>query len=108
MSESVICEVFRSPRREGMYLFVPREEGLARVPEALLQAFGSPEPALVLQLDAGRRLARADAGEVLAAIAEQGFYLQMPPTPGPAAAVETAGVVATAPAASPVGKTSSC
>ena len=98
MSESIICEVFRSPRREGMYLFVAREEGLARVPEPLLQAFGSPESALVLQLHTGRRLARADAGEVLAAIGEQGFYLQMPPTPDAAAAVAGESAVATPPA----------
>ena len=31
-------------------------------------------------LDPERKLARADVGEVLASIAEQGFYLQMPPT----------------------------
>lgn len=88
MSDSIICEVFRSPRREGMYLFVAREEGLARVPGQLLQAFGNPESALVLQLDAGRRLARADAAEVLAAIDAQGFYLQMPPTPGAGESLE--------------------
>ena len=40
-----------------------------------------PEPVMLLQLAPGRKLARADAQQVLAAIEEQGFYLQMPPTP---------------------------
>ena len=31
-------------------------------------------------LDSERKLARADVGEVMSCIAEQGFYLQMPPT----------------------------
>jgi uncharacterized protein YcgL (UPF0745 family) len=31
-------------------------------------------------LDSQRKLARADTAEVLADIAEKGFYLQMPPT----------------------------
>lgn len=82
MSDATLCEVFRSSRRAGMYLFVERDEGLARVPESLLTVFGKPESALLLELDAGRSLAAANAAEVLVAIREQGFYLQMPPTPG--------------------------
>ena len=80
-AQAVVCEVFRSPRREGMYLYVDRTEGLARVPEALLTNFGTPQSALVLRLDAQRRLANADAKAVLEALAERGFYLQMPPSP---------------------------
>ena len=33
-----------------------------------------------LLLGPQQKLARADAGEVLRCLAEQGFYLQMPPT----------------------------
>jgi uncharacterized protein YcgL (UPF0745 family) len=77
----LLCEVFRSPRHEGMYLYVARSEGLGRVPETLLARFGEPQSALVFKLDSQRRLARADSVEVLAAIAEQGFYLQLPPRP---------------------------
>ena len=36
---------------------------------------------MLLQLAPGKKLARADAEQVLAAIDEQGFYLQMPPGP---------------------------
>ncbi len=81
MSKGRICEVFRSPRREGMYLYVDKAEGLARVPEHLRQVFGEPESALVLHLKPERKLARADAADVLAALEEPGFYLQMPPVP---------------------------
>ena len=79
MSNGRICEVFRSPRREGMYLYVDKAEGLARVPEHLRQVFGEPESALVLHLKPERKLARADAADVLAALEDPGFYLQMPP-----------------------------
>ena len=84
--QALVCEVFRSPRREGMYLYVDKAEGLARVPEALLKTFGTPRSALVLRLDAQRRLANADARAVLEALAERGFYLQVPPSPEPSAA----------------------
>lgn len=76
---AVLCEVFRSPRREGLYLYVRRERGLAQVPEALLASFGKPESALVFRLSEDRRLARVAASDVLAALEERGYYLQMPP-----------------------------
>ena len=39
-----------------------------------------PESVMTIALTPERKLARADVNEVLAAIEEQGFYLQMPPT----------------------------
>lgn len=75
-----ICQIFRSPRKPEMYLYVDKAEGLAQVPEPLLAQFGEPHPLMVLALDAGRKLARVQAAEVLAKIDSQGFFLQMPPT----------------------------
>jgi uncharacterized protein len=71
--------VYRSSRKQEMYLYVDAKEDLARVPEALLRRFGKPVEALSLLLTSDRRLARADAAQVLADIEAQGFYLQMPP-----------------------------
>lgn len=79
MTTKILCEVFRSPRKEGMYLYVKREEGLARVPESLLAVFGSPESALVMVLEPDRKLAMADAAIVLEDLKSKGFYVQMPP-----------------------------
>jgi hypothetical protein len=77
-----LCAVYRSPRKEGMYLFVDRDQPLEELPAALLAGFGKPELALNLVLTPERRLARADAATVLAALDEQGYYLQLPPQPG--------------------------
>ena len=76
-----LVEILRSPREEGLYLYVDRQEGTARVPAALLDRFGKPETAMVLMLEPSRPLARADAARVLAAIEQQGYYLQLPPLP---------------------------
>lgn len=76
-----ICSIYRSSKVEGMYLYVDKAEDLARVPPELMQRFGRPEPAMTLLIKPDRKLARADAAEVLEKIAEQGFYLQMPPRP---------------------------
>lgn len=78
---SVLCQVFRSSRQQEMYLYVEKSRGLDAVPDELLARFGTPTPVMVLLLTPERTLARADVGAVLASIAQQGFYLQLPPTP---------------------------
>lgn len=75
-----LITVYRSPREQGLYLYVAEEESLERVPEALLQHFGKPEEAMRLHLQPDRKLARARAADVLSSIHEKGFYLQLPPS----------------------------
>lgn len=74
-----VVEVFASSRREGMYLYVERGQLWEELPETLRQAFGVPRPAMTLVLTPERRLARVAAEEVIAAIDDRAFYLQMPP-----------------------------
>jgi uncharacterized protein len=76
---SILCTIYRSPKKEGMYLYVDKKEDLERVPEALLKMFGKPQHAMTLLLKPERKLARVDREEVVMAIAEQGYFLQMPP-----------------------------
>lgn len=74
-----LVEVFKSPRKDEMYLYVDRLEQFKRVPEALLEQFGTPKSVMVIPLTADRKLARVEATDVLDGIRDQGFYLQMPP-----------------------------
>ena len=75
-----LVQIYRSPRKAEMYLYVDKERALQDVPESLLAGFGEPQPVMSLMLEEGHKLARADAAQVLAQISEQGFYLQMPPS----------------------------
>ena len=75
-----LVEIFRSSRKDEMYLYVEKAKGLVDVPGDLMKQFGEPESVMTLVLAPDRKLARADTGEVLQNIEEQGFYLQMPPT----------------------------
>ena len=74
-----LVEIFRSPRQQEMYLYVDKAGGCADVPQGLLAQFGEPASVMTLLLTPERKLARADAAEVLQKIQEQGFFLQMPP-----------------------------
>ena len=77
---SILCQVFRSSRKQEMYLYVDKARGLVDVPDSLLSQFGEPVPVMLLQLTPEQKLARANTALVLASIESQGFYLQMPPT----------------------------
>lgn len=64
---------------EGMYLYVAADKELDGLPELLLEKFGRPRLVTKLLLRPEKKLAQADVMKVIAAIREQGFYLQMPP-----------------------------
>jgi len=76
---TLVCSIYRSPRKEGMYLYVDKEVGVAKVPETLLKAFGEPHLVMTLALGPTQKLARVDRDEVIRTIADKGFFLQMPP-----------------------------
>ena len=74
----LITNVYRSKRKEGMYLYVEKSAGLENLPAALLKQFGTPEHAMVLVLTPEKKLANADIRKVIKAVQTEGFYLQMP------------------------------
>lgn len=74
------CSVFKSSKKREMYLYVDRKEGLNELPDSLKAIFGEPTHVLDMILTPEKKLARVDAEKVLAEIALNGFYLQMPPS----------------------------
>lgn len=70
--------VFRSSKKPDTYLYVRRGQIWDDLPEALRTLFGKPVHAMDLVLTPERKLARASADQVLAAISDKSFFLQMP------------------------------
>ncbi len=73
------CSVYRSCKRQGMYLYVLRDQALDELPEALVHYIGRLEHALDLDLGPERKLAQEDVLKVLENLQTQGFHVQMPP-----------------------------
>ncbi len=71
--------VYRSSRKEGAYVYLPKQDDFEAIPEAIRARLGRLTFALEFELTPDRRLATQDAAVVLANIAERGFHLQMPP-----------------------------
>ena len=74
-----ILSIFKSSRKDKMYLYVDKREQLERVPEPLLEMFGKPLHVMDIPLTPERRLARVEVAKVLESLTEHGFYLQLPP-----------------------------
>jgi uncharacterized protein YcgL (UPF0745 family) len=72
------CFVYRSRRKRDAYLYLAAEAEFSRLPAALMKVFGPPELALQFELTPDRKLASADAKQVLEKLQTQGYYLQMP------------------------------
>lgn len=75
----MLCFIYRSPKRDQMYLYVPNKEQFNEVPEQLLNAFGVPDFSMMVDLSKRENLAREDINKVRENMNSQGYHLQMPP-----------------------------
>ncbi|OLQ92912.1 hypothetical protein BIY21_11685 [Vibrio ponticus] len=76
----MLCAIYKSAKKEGAYLYVPKKDDFSQVPDQLMQMFGKPTMVMMVNL-AGRTLAQVDIEKVKQSINEQGFFLQLPPPP---------------------------
>lgn len=74
----MICAIYKSKKKEGMYLYVPKRDYFETVPNELREAFGLPIFVMLFNLNGQKELINANKEDVLKIINEQGFYLQMP------------------------------
>lgn len=73
------CSIYKSSKKKEMYLYVDRKYDLKELPEALTPVFGQAVHVMDMILTPEKKLARVSAKKVLETIADQGFFLQMPP-----------------------------
>lgn len=79
MTTLLILSVYKSRRKDEMYLWVYKEVGLKNIPQPLLDLFGPAEHVMDIPILGERKFARVDNDKLQVALKEQGFYLQMPP-----------------------------
>lgn len=75
----MLCAIYKSPKKEGMYLYIEKRDDFSTLPETLLALFGKPQFVMLFNLLGQKKLAQIDNQTVLEQIKQQGFYLQMPP-----------------------------
>ncbi len=77
--DQISCWIYRSNRKEEMYLYLSNKDDLEEVPDDLQKRLGELDFVMQLELSEQRQLARADVSEVMKALCDEGYYLQMPP-----------------------------
>ena len=80
------CEIYKSSKKDEMYLYVARvnssddqENPLDILSDALKSAFGRATFVMSIELHEEKKLARANAMHVMDSIQTKGFYIQLPP-----------------------------
>ncbi|WED22576.1 YcgL domain-containing protein [Vibrio sp. JC009] len=76
----MLCSIYKSTKKDGAYLYIPKRDDFSQVPEQLMQMFGKPTFVMLIKLDE-RKLAQVDIEKVKESLNEQGFFLQLPPPP---------------------------
>lgn len=76
----MLCSIYKSSKKEGTYLYIPKRDDFSQVPDTLMQMFGKPVFVMLVSLDK-HQLAQVNVDNVKASLEEQGFFLQLPPPP---------------------------
>ncbi len=70
--------VYRSSKKDGLYLYLPNTIDKCELPDAVSLQMGEPELALSFMLTSDRKLGQEDPATVISNIESQGFHIQMP------------------------------
>ena len=79
LPSSISCYVYRSRKNNEMYLYLPEKEQFSNVPESLMKLVGKVDFSFEFELNTERKLLRYKASDVMQALLDNGFFLQMPP-----------------------------
>ncbi|MCF7966243.1 YcgL domain-containing protein [Methylobacter sp. Wu8] len=80
----MLCFIYKSLKKENLYLYVDKKDDFSKVPEALFNSFGKMEFVMDLELTPERKLAKEDAAKVIDSLTAKGFFVQLPPINLPA------------------------
>jgi uncharacterized protein YcgL (UPF0745 family) len=73
------CRIYRSERKAETYLYLAEELDFDELPAGLRRHFGQPAFVMRLEIRPATRLARVAAADVLRALENEGYFLQLPP-----------------------------
>ncbi|MCU7833786.1 MAG: YcgL domain-containing protein [gamma proteobacterium symbiont of Taylorina sp.] len=70
--------IYKSSKKRDSYLYIENEDDFSRIPPELLSAIGQLSHVMTIELSQDKKLAQANAAQVMHELQENGFYLQMP------------------------------
>ncbi len=79
MPDPITAYIYRSSKKDELYLFLAEEDNFDCVPPEVMKGFGAPKKAMELEVKPGMKMARTNPDDVINNLKERGFHLQMPP-----------------------------
>jgi uncharacterized protein YcgL (UPF0745 family) len=73
------CFIYKSLKKDYLYLYLVNKDDFSKLPEELLKTFGKLDFVMDIELSAERKLAREDAQKIIECLKHQGFFVQLPP-----------------------------
>lgn len=73
------CFIYKSLKKDYLYLYVAKKDDFSKVPDALFKHLGKMEFVMDIKLSPELKLARENAGKIIECLKEQGFFVQLPP-----------------------------
>ena len=74
----MICTVYRSDSKQGLYLYLAENQEMTDLPEDLLKLIGKYTIAMQLDLAKQSKLANEDIKKVKAELKDKGYFVQLP------------------------------
>jgi len=73
------CAIYKGTKKEHTYIYICEKDKFDDIPDILMNSLGELEFIMELDLFPEKKLAQANAEEVIDKLNTQGFYLQLPP-----------------------------
>jgi len=77
--KAIMVSTFKSPKKDELYLFIPKEPGLETLGDEILVMFGEPEHVIDFDLTPDKKMPRSNAAAIYEALQTKGYHIQMPP-----------------------------
>jgi uncharacterized protein YcgL (UPF0745 family) len=71
--------IYKSLKKDYLYLYLVNRDDFSKVPEELLNNFGKLEFVMELELTEDKKLAKENAKKVIESLNTRGFFIQLPP-----------------------------
>jgi uncharacterized protein YcgL (UPF0745 family) len=71
------CYIYKSSKKQNLYLYIQNKDNFSSVPEALFNSLGKLELIIELDLTPERKLAKEDPVKVIASLNQKGYFLQL-------------------------------
>lgn len=76
----MLCYIYKSQKKDELYVYLNQRDDFSALPDDLLKQLGKLNFVMELRLSTERKLARENVENVMTALENRGFFVQMPPT----------------------------